>query len=146
MRLNKIMCHLIYIFLYIGCTLYPLAIAPLNHMSVGRRFLELSPYWTNDLKIEYYIFRKSVLKSLRFKKIFHITPRLFVSKTFAQSLRNGAPNFATFTYNFVQFCAKVISRKIVLYHICTTLFCAIPCAQFRFFAILIHVMICFLGN
>ena len=43
LRLNKAMCHLIYTFLFMGCTLYPLAVGSLNHMSVGQRFLELSP-------------------------------------------------------------------------------------------------------
>ena len=38
MWLNEVMYHLICNLLYIGCTLYPL-----NHMSVGLRFLELSP-------------------------------------------------------------------------------------------------------
>ena len=48
--------------------------------------------------------------------------------------------------HFAQLSAKVISRKILLYHICATLFCKIAFAQFRYFAIFLSLMISFLGN
>ena len=47
---------------------------------------------------------------------------------------------------FVHLSAKNILRKISLYHIWATLFCAIAFKQFRYFAMAILLMIHFLGN
>ena len=63
MRLNEVMYHLIYTFLYIGCTLYPLAVAPLNYMSVGRRFLELSPSESSEMSSSMLTFKYCAVDS-----------------------------------------------------------------------------------